>query len=101
MEYNKLVRDKIPEIIKRDNKEPVIHLAEDKEYSEKLIEKLKEEVNEFAESLDEKEFVDILEVMEAISKFEDFDVKELDKLKKDKSEKRGKFDKKIILDRID
>jgi predicted house-cleaning noncanonical NTP pyrophosphatase (MazG superfamily) len=45
MEFNKLVRDNIPEIIKKDGREPITHIAEDKEYEEALSRKLNEEVN--------------------------------------------------------
>ena len=46
----KLVRDKIPEIIKNDGKEPYFYVADSKEYYAALIKKLNEEVEEFTKN---------------------------------------------------
>ena len=48
--YNKLVRDRIPEIIEKDGHTPFTHTATDTEYWKKLLEKLQEELNEFSVS---------------------------------------------------
>ena len=100
MECNKLVRDKIPEIIKQKNKIPVIHTADDNEYWEKLKEKLQEEVTEFLKNYSEEELVDILEVIDNICYFKNIDKRELETLRKKKAKERGKFKKKIILEEI-
>jgi predicted house-cleaning noncanonical NTP pyrophosphatase (MazG superfamily) len=101
MKYNKLVRDKVPEVIKKNNQNPIIHLANDKEYWDKLKEKLVEEVNEFLRDCDkEGEIVDILEVIDAICKFKEFDKNKIENLKKEKAKEKGLFDKKIILDEV-
>ncbi|MDP3026996.1 MAG: nucleoside triphosphate pyrophosphohydrolase [Nanoarchaeota archaeon] len=101
MKYNKLVRDKIPDIIKKDNHNPVIHIASDEEYWEKLKEKLKEETNEFIKKDSEEEFADILEVLYAISDFKHFDKDKVNKIRENKAKKRGRFKDKIILEKVD
>lgn len=100
MKYNKLVRDKIPEIIKGNKDNPIIHKANDEEYWKKLKEKLNEEVNEFLNESNEEEIADILEVIDAICKFKKFDKVNINEIKKQKAEKRGKFDNRIILDEV-
>jgi len=100
MKYNKLVRDNIPKVIKKSGKNPVIHIANEEEYWKKLKEKLSEEVDEFLKESNEEEIADILEIIDAICKFKGFDKKKIDEIKKQKAEKRGKFDDKIILDEV-
>ena len=98
MRYNKLVRDKIPEIIKKEGAVPITHLASDNEYWQKLKEKLQEEVNEFMKDSNEEELADILEVVYAIGDFKKIDKNKLELLRKKKAEKRGGFRDKVILD---
>jgi predicted house-cleaning noncanonical NTP pyrophosphatase (MazG superfamily) len=100
MKYNKLVRDKIPEIIRKNKKNPVVHIADDEEYWKKLKEKLTEEVNEFVKDSNEEEIADIIEVINAICRFRKFDKNKLDYIKRQKAEKRGRFNKRIILDEV-
>jgi len=98
MRYNKLVRDKIPEIIKNKGAVPITHIASDDEYWQKLKEKLQEEVNEFTKDGNDEEIADILEVIYAICDYKKIDKKELELLRKKKVEERGGFKNKIILD---
>ena len=98
MKYNKLVRDRIPEIIKSNGGVPITHIADDKEYWQKLREKLQEEVNEFMQDENAEEMADILEVIDAIINFKNFNKEELEIIKNKKAEERGKFRDKIILD---
>jgi len=98
MKYNKLVRDKIPEYIKSKGGVPIVHIADEKEYFQKLKEKLQEEVNEFIEAENIEEMADVLEVIDAILDYQKFDKGELEQVKNKKADDRGKFEKKIILE---
>ena len=92
----KLVRDKIHEIYKFRP----MHVAEDKEYEEELIKKLDEEVSEFKQSFAIEELADIIEVAYAISEFRGVSTQELEKIRRDKANKRGKFKKRVIFDEL-
>ena len=96
--YNKLVRDKIVEIIEGKGERAVFHIADETEYWGKLQEKLKEEVDEFIKEPSVGEIADILEVIDAICEFKNFDKLELESVKNKKAEDKGKFKKRIILD---
>jgi predicted house-cleaning noncanonical NTP pyrophosphatase (MazG superfamily) len=98
MKYNKLVRDKIPEYIKSKGGVPITHIADDKEYWQKLKEKLLEEINEFKEDESLEEFADLLEVIDAMIDYKKFDRNELKNVRAKKAGERGKFKDKIILD---
>ncbi|MBR9701670.1 nucleoside triphosphate pyrophosphohydrolase [Candidatus Pacearchaeota archaeon] len=100
MRYNKLVRDRIPEIIRAKGKTPLTHIADEEEYWMKLKEKLREEVGEFLNEDDKEELADILEVIDAICEFKGFDKDKLESIRKRKSEERGGFKDKIILDEV-
>ena len=96
--YNKLVRDKIPDIIRSNGTEPVIRLASQKEYALKLREKLQEEVSEYLESGSPEELADILEVVHALGALDDHSPALLEGLRAKKAQLRGRFEDKIILE---
>lgn len=96
--YEKLVRDRIPEIIKSKGEVPITHIANNEEYRQKLKDKLQEEVEEYLEDNNKDELADILEVIHAICEFENLDFNQLELLRKDKFQKRGGFKDKIILE---
>ena len=98
MKYNKLVRDKIPEILEKKGVKYKIHIAGKKEYWEKLKEKLSEEIKEFSKSETIEEFADILEVLDAIRDYKKFNRKKLGSVRKKKAKERGGFKKRIILE---
>lgn len=98
MKYNKLVRDKIPEYIRKKGDVSITHIADGAEYWQKLKEKLIEEIDEFKRDESIEEFADILEVLDAISDYKEFNRAEVKKIKSKKAAERGKFSKRIILD---
>ena len=101
MKYNKLVRDNIPEIIKRDNHFPVIHQASQEEYKQKLLEKLQEEVSEFYIGGCTGELIDIMEVIYSIAESRGITKQQFDERREQKKKDRGGFEKRIILDEIE
>ena len=98
--YNKLVRDKIPEILRDKNLNPITHQADNTEYWEKLKDKLQEEVDEFLEAENLEELADILEVIDAITNHLNIQKEELEDTKNKKAEERGKFNNKTILEEV-
>lgn len=100
MKHNKLVRDKIPHLIKSDGAAPITHAASDDEYRQKLKDKLQEEVSEFLKDSNPEELADILEVIYALCDLYEIDKEKLELLRKNKAEKRGTFKERIILDEV-
>ncbi|WP_135854157.1 nucleoside triphosphate pyrophosphohydrolase [Halorussus salinus] len=100
-EYDKLVRDDIPEIIRANDERPVTHVAEGDEYRERLREKLFEEAAEFRESGDPEELADVLAVVAAIRDAEGFDAEEIDRLREEKADERGGFEDGVVLERVE
>ena len=98
MKYNKLVRDRTPEMIKGDGGDPKFHIATDEEYWVELKEKLLEEVGEFLRSENEKELADVVEVIEAIVKTGRVNEQKLVAEISKKAKEKGRFEKRIILE---
>jgi predicted house-cleaning noncanonical NTP pyrophosphatase (MazG superfamily) len=97
IKYNKAIRDKIPEIIAESGKKYNLKQLDDESFLAELETKLTEEVNEYAESKDVEELADLLEVIYRISELRGVSSDELDEIRKDKAEKRGKFDSNLFL----
>lgn len=95
--HNKLVRDRIPEIVAAAEDRPTTRVLDEAEYIRELRRKLMEEVEEFNISDDAEELVDILEVVYAIASRMGIDPIVLDKMRNAKKEKRGGFEAKVFL----
>lgn len=99
--YNKLVRDKIPDIIAECGKKLEYYFLSDTEYLVELDRKLDEEYSEyhFDKSLDE--LADMLEVIYAIAKAKGCSQSELENIRIEKRLKRGGFEQKIFLQKAE
>ncbi|MEV4436717.1 nucleoside triphosphate pyrophosphohydrolase [Streptomyces sp. NPDC049585] len=95
----KLVRDRIPEIIRAEGREPITYVASPIEYRRRLREKLTEEVAEFLSADDAAapgELADILEVVRALATNLGIDAEALEELRRAKYWERGGFTRRIV-----
>ena len=97
MIYNKLVRDKIPEIIQENGGRAEIRVLSDEEYRRYLEMKLDEEVGEYHLEKNIEELADILEVLYALASSVGSSREELETVYNKKHEARGGFEKRILL----
>lgn len=95
--HNKLVRDRIPEIIEASGKTCSIRILSDEEYIAALDAKLQEELNEYLSDGSMEELADLLEVMMAAAKARGHDFNEVEAIRREKADKRGGFGRRIWL----
>lgn len=96
--YNKLVRDNIPDIIRSNGETPVTKILDNTEYKKELEAKLNEEYLEVLESSGKsriEELGDMLEVIKALAELENSSLDEVIEVRKEKCLKRGGFNKRI------
>ena len=101
--YNKLVRDKIPNIITNNGEIPVTRILNDEEYKIELERKLYEEYQEVINSknIDRlEELADMIEVIKALASLEGKNLQDIILIAEQKREKRGGFKDKIYLERV-
>jgi len=98
MKAFKLIRDKIPEIMKNEGKNPTFYVADEKKFYKLLRNKLQEEVTEFLESNSIEELADILEVMYALCTTKGITMENLERIRLEKRKKRGAFIKRFVLE---
>lgn len=100
--YDKLIRDKIPEICLKNGRYPEIRIVKNKkEYifylQKKILEEALEIKNEKNINKLKTEIADLLEVIYCLIKVINISQKEIRKIMKEKNKKRGSFKKGIIL----
>lgn len=99
--YNKLVRDRIPEIIEATGARCETKILSDAEYLLLLNAKLDEELAEYHETGDIEELADLLEVIYAITVAKGYTIPQLDFKRQKKALDRGHFYRKIMLLSVD
>ena len=101
--YNKLVRDKIPEIIKSNGEKPITRVLTDEEYKIELEKKLNEEYQEVLNAMGKdriEELADMLEIIKCLAKLENATLDDVIAIANAKSSKRGAFNDKIFLEGV-
>ena len=96
-EYNKLICDKIPEIIEAAGKHCIVEMMTEAEYIDALDSKLNEELKEYQADKSLEELADLLEVIYAVAIARGYSIEELERVRKQKAEKRGGFEKRLRL----
>ena len=95
--YDKLVRDKIPEIIRKAGKVPVTDYISEENILPALDRKLQEETQEYLESHNTEELADVLEVLHGIAYHMGIPWQEIESARIRKREERGGFEDRIRL----
>ena len=102
--YNKLVRDRIPEIIESNGENPIYRVLNDKEYCEYLLLKDTEELLEVktASNLEErkKELADKLEILLAMAEYSGFTLQDLLEEASIKRKRNGGFSRRLLLEKV-
>ncbi len=102
--HDKLVRDRIPEIIEKSGKRATFTTLGDDGFRKALLAKLIEEACEVAEAPDEvrlSEFADLAEVLDAALAMHGFSGEELAQRRASRNQERGGFARRIYLQSVD
>lgn len=98
--YNKLVRDRIPEIIETSGNICVTEILSDEDYLKMLDAKLDEELAEYHADQNIEELADIMEVIRACAVARGYTLEQLEQVRAEKVAERGGFTKKILLKKV-
>ena len=98
--HNKLVRDKIPEIIQQDGKKCTVRVLGDEEYIKAIDDKLDEELAEYHKDQNVEELADLLEVIYAAAEARGCTVDKLETVRLKKANKRGCFKDRLFLESV-
>ncbi|MGH0514086.1 nucleoside triphosphate pyrophosphohydrolase [Bacillus cereus] len=99
--YNKLIRNKIAQIIEANGKTPTTRILPENEYIKEICKKTQEELNEYLEATTKEhkleELSDLLELINALAEYEGTTLEEINTIRKKKAEERGGFQNRVFL----
>ena len=98
--YNKLIRDRIPEIIQASGKTCVTEILSDADYLKMVDAKLDEELAEYHKDQTIEELADLIEVIYAAAKAHGYTLERLEEVRAEKAAKQGSFEKKLLLKEV-
>ena len=98
--YNKLVRDRIPEIIQASGGSCTTEILSDKDYLRMLDAKLDEELAEYHRDQNVEELADLMEVIRAAASARGCGPEELERIRAKKAAERGGFERRILLKEV-
>jgi predicted house-cleaning noncanonical NTP pyrophosphatase (MazG superfamily) len=101
-EYPKLIRDKIPELVKQEGIVPSIRkIQNDEEFLEYILKKIVEEAQELSEAKTDsnilEEIADVYEIINALKQLKNLSDADIEAVQTQKRQKRGGFDERIIM----
>ncbi len=99
--YNKLVRDKIPQLIEESGRKQTSRILNEDEYFNALIDKVVEEIEEFRSSGIEEEIADVYEALDCLVKLKGYEPMHIDYIRLIKREARGSFIDRILLEEVE
>ena len=104
MKHNKLVRDRVPEIIKASGKQVIVKQLNQAEHFEQARLKLYEELKEYEDTnIDEEcleELADILELAYELGRMHGASCDEMNTIREEKRERKGGFEKGLFLEEV-
>ena len=100
IQYNKLVRDLIPEIIQSSGKSCITAILSDEDYLRMIDAKLDEELAEYHKDQNIEELADLIEIIYAAVRARGYSLEQLEAVRAEKAAKRGSFEKKLLLKEV-
>lgn len=100
VKYDKLIRDKIPEIIEAKGSKAIVEVLDDDRFQQYLNLKLIEELKEYQESGSVEELADLVEVVYALLESKGVPLEQFERVRVAKAEERGAFKKRLLLKEV-
>ncbi|WP_235193484.1 nucleoside triphosphate pyrophosphohydrolase [Exiguobacterium sp. AB2] len=104
MKHNKLVRDRVPEIIQASGKQVIVKQLNQAEHFEQARLKLYEKLKEYEDTnIDEEcleELADILELAYELGRMHGASFDEMNAIREEKRERKGGFEKGLFLEEV-